>query len=315
MKKVLSILMTIVVLCIIMSGCGIENVKSDSDKISIVTTVFPSYDFARQIAGDKAEVHLLLKPGEKSHAYEPSANDILAIKNSDIFICVGSLSEVWVDKVLDSVDTSKTRVIQLMANVELITDGEEDHEDEHAHDHEHDHSEYDEHVWTSPLNAITISGVIKDTLIEIDKEDESYYNENYNNYVEKLEALDKKFRDIVDNAKRRTIVFGDKYPFRYFSKDYGLDYIAAFTSCSTETEPGPQTLANLINEVKKENIPVIFYLEFSSQRIADTICEATFAKKMQFHSCHNVSAEDLKNGVTYIQLMEENAEKLEEALN
>ena len=315
MKKVLSILMTIVVLCIIMSGCGIENVKSDSDKISIVTTVFPSYDFARQIAGDKAEVHLLLKPGEESHAYEPSANDILAIKNSDIFICVGSLSEVWVDKVLDSVDTSKTRVIQLMANVELITDGEEDHEDEHAHDHEHDHSEYDEHVWTSPLNAITISGVIKDTLIEIDKEDESYYNENYNNYVEKLEALDKKFRDIVDNAKRRTIVFGDKYPFRYFSKDYGLDYIAAFTSCSKETEPGPQTLANLINEVKKENIPVIFYLEFSSQRIADTICEATFAKKMQFHSCHNVSAEDLKNGVTYIQLMEENAEKLEEALN
>ena len=169
--KVLSILMTIVVLCIIMSGCGIENVKSDSDKISIVTTVFPSYDFARQIAGDKAEVHLL-KPGEESHAYEPSANDILAIKNSDIFICVGSLSEVWVDKVLDSVDTSKTRVIQLMANVELITDGEEDHEDEHAHDHEHDHSEYDEHV-DIPLNAITISGVIKDTLIEIDKEDES----------------------------------------------------------------------------------------------------------------------------------------------
>ena len=198
------------------------------------------------------------------------------------------------DKVLDSVDTSKTRVIQLMANVELITDGEEDHEDEHAHDHEHDHSRYDEHVWTSPLNAITISGVIKDTLIELIRKMKVIIMKIIITMLKKLEALDKKFRDIVDNAKRRTIVFGDKYPFRYFSKDYGLDYIAAFTSCSKETEPGPQTLANLINEVKKENIPVIFYLEFSSQRIADTICEATFAKKMQFHSCHNVSAEDLK---------------------
>lgn len=318
MKKLLSILMAMSVLCLVLTGCNIGNTKTDSDKISIVTTVFPSYDFAKQIAGDKADVQLLLKAGEESHAYEPSVNDILAIKNSDIFICVGSMSEVWVDKVLDSIDTSKTKVIQLMDNVELLVDGEDDH-DGHDHDneddHNHDHSEYDEHIWTSPINAITIAGVINDALIEVDTENESIYNENYNSYVDKLEALDVKFRDIVEGAKRNTLVFGDKYPLRYFSEEYGLEYMAAFTGCSTETEPGPQTLANLINEVKEEDIPVVFYLEFSSQKIADTICEATGAKKMQFHSCHNVSSEDFNNGVTYIQLMEGNAESLKEALN
>jgi len=322
MKKLLSILMAMSVLCLVLTGCNIGNTKTESDKISIVTTVFPSYDFAKQIAGDKADVQLLLKAGEESHAYEPSVNDILAIKNSDIFICVGSMSEVWVDKVLDSIDTSKTKVIQLMDNVELLVDGEDDHDDhddEDGHDHEdehdHDHSEYDEHIWTSPINAITIAGVINDALIEVDTENESIYNENYNSYVEKLEDLDVKFRDIVEGAKRNTIVFGDKYPLRYFSEEYGLEYMAAFTGCSTETEPGPQTLANLINEVKEEDIPVVFYLEFSSQKIADTICKATGAKKMQFHSCHNVSSEDFNNGVTYIQLMEGNAESLKEALN
>ncbi|HHX56933.1 MAG TPA: zinc ABC transporter substrate-binding protein [Clostridiales bacterium] len=322
MKKLLSILMAMSVLCLVLTGCNIGNTKTESDKISIVTTVFPSYDFAKQIAGDKADVQLLLKAGEESHAYEPSVNDILAIKNSDIFICVGSMSEVWVDKVLDSIDTSKTKVIQLMDNVELLVDGEDDHDDhddEDGHDHEdehdHDHSEYDEHIWTSPINAITIAGVINDALIEVDTENESIYNENYNSYVEKLEDLDVKFRDIVEGAKRNTIVFGDKYPLRYFSEEYGLEYMAAFTGCSTETEPGPQTLANLINEVKEEDIPVVFYLEFSSQKIADTICEATGAKKMQFHSCHNVSSDDFNKGVTYIQLMEGNAESLKEALN
>ena len=322
MKKLLSILMAMSVLCLVLTGCNIGSTKTDSDKISIVTTVFPSYDFAKQIAGDKADVQLLLKAGEESHAYEPSVNDILAIKESDIFICVGSMSEVWVDRVLDSIDTSKTKVIQLMDNVELLVDGEDDHDDhddEDGHDHEdehdHDHSEYDEHIWTSPINAITITGVINDALIEVDTENESIYNENYNSYVEKLEALDSKFRDIVESAKRNTIVFGDKYPLRYFSEEYGLEYMAAFTGCSTETEPGPQTLANLINEVKEEDIPVVFYLEFSSQKIADTICEATGAKKMQFHSCHNVSSDDFNKGVTYIQLMEGNAESLKEALN
>lgn len=313
MKRLLSIFMAISFFCIFLSSCNVGKAQLDNDKISIVTTIFPSYDFARQIAGDKADVQLLLKAGEESHAFEPTVNDILAIKNSDIFICIGSLSEVWVDKVLESIDTSKTRVIQLMDNVELIVDGDEDH----GHDHEgtHNHSEYDEHVWTSPLNAITIVGVINETLIEIDKENKEFYNENYNNYVEKLEDLDKRFRDIVGNGKRNLIVFGDKYPLKYFSKEYNLEYRAAFTSCGTETEPGPQTLVNLINDVKRENIPIVFYLEFSSQKIADTICESTGAKKVQFHSCHNVSDEDLNKGVTYIQLMEGNAISLEEALN
>ena len=319
MKRFLSILMAMSIFCLMLSGCNIGETKANSDKLSIVTTIFPSYDFAKQIAGDKADVQLLLKAGEESHAYEPSVNDILAIKNSDIFICVGSMSEVWVDKVLDSIDTSKTKVIQLMDNVELLVDGEEDHDHDHDHEdeeeHDHDHSEYDEHIWTSPINAITIAGVINNALVEIDKENESFYNENHNSYVDKLEDLDVKFRDIVEGAKRNTIVFGDKYPLRYFSKEYGLEYMAAFTSCSTETEPGPQTLANLINEVKEEDIPVVFYLEFSSQKVADTICEATGAKKMQYHSCHNVSSEDFNNGITYIQLMEGNAESLKEALN
>ena len=194
-------------------------------------------------------------------------------------------------------------------------DDEDGHDHDHEDEHDHDHSEYDEHIWTSPINAITIAGVINDALIEVDTENESIYNENYNSYVEKLEALDVKFRDIVEGAKRNTIVFGDKYPLRYFSEEYGLEYMAAFTGCSTETEPGPQTLANLINEVREEDIPVVFYLEFSSQKIADTICKATGAKKMQFHSCHNVSSDDFNKGVTYIQLMEGNAESLKEALN
>lgn len=175
--------------------------------------------------------------------------------------------------------------------------------------------EYDEHVWTSPRNAMKIVSKIKDAIVSVDENNKEIYESNTTSYLQKLEDLDAAFEEVVTNAKRNVFIFADRFPLRYFADAYGLDYFAAFPGCSTDTEPSSATVAFLIDKVKAEQIPVVFHIELSNEKMADTICEATGAKKLLFHACHNVSKEDFENGVTYLDLMTANVAALKEALN
>lgn len=317
MKRFPAIILIVLLTIIVSASCQpkaettSEAKKAASEKISVVTTIFPAYDLARQVAGDKADIRMLLAPGAESHSFEPTPQDIITIRNCDVFIYVGGENDEWVDSILDSVDTGRIKIIKLLDCVdtlgEEIKEGMVGHEDEGS-------GELDEHVWTSPLNAITITNVIRDVLCFTDSANAGVYQANARKYTQKLTELDAAFRDIVENAGRRTVVFGDRFPILYFAKEYGLDYWAAFPGCSAETEPGAATVAFLIDKVKAEQIPVVFKIELSNGNIARSIAEATGAKVLVFNTCHNLTKEKFEGGATYLSLMEENLEALKEAL-
>lgn len=327
MKKLVSIFLSTVIICSLfsISGCGkTEKVQKSDGKISIVTTIFPYYDFVRQLAGDKANVRLLLSPGSDPHSYEPTPSDIVAIENCDLFIYNGGESDEWVDGVLSSIENKNVKVMKMMEYVTLRYEQSMDHNHEHAehedmddndegHDHE-DGEEYDEHIWTSIRNAERMSASIADELISLDSKNSDYYNEKKADYISSLDSLDKKFTEVANNKKRDTLVFGDRFPFLYFVSDYNLGYECAFPGCSHETEPSTAVVSHLIDFTRENNIPVVFYLELSSGKIAQIISEDSSAKTMQFSSCHNVTKEDFENGATYISVMEQNLEALKEAL-
>lgn len=323
MKKYLSLFL-VAIIGIFMTACDAQkdNIIEDDNRISIVSTIFPGYDFAKQIAGEKANVELLLPPGAESHSYEPSPQDIIKIQNADLFIYVGGESDEWVEKILDSMDT-KINVIKMMDVVDVyeeeLVEGMQEEHDHNTEDHDHDaeehEHEYDEHVWTSIKNSIKIVDAIGDKLENIDSTNKEYYSKNKNDYEEKLSILDTKFTDLFNNANSKTLIFGDRFPFRYFVEDYKLNYYAAFPGCSSETEPSTATVAFLIDKVKEESINTIFYIEFSNHNIADTIAESTNAKTAMLHSCHNVSLEDIENNASYYSIMENNYNTLKGALN
>ncbi|MDR1136773.1 MAG: metal ABC transporter substrate-binding protein [Synergistaceae bacterium] len=312
MKKLFPVL-----LCVLLASAAFffcEEASSEDKKPSVVTTIFPQYDFARAIAGDKAELTMLLRPGTESHSYDPTPQDILKIQNCDVFIYGGGESDEWVDGVLESMDTSKMRIISLMDCVdtveeEIVEGMQEEEEEEHEHE-----EEYDEHVWTSPANAKKIARKISDTLIEVDPANAGSYENNAEAYLEHLDRLDAAFRNVLKDSARKTLIFGDRFPFRYFADAYGLKYFAAFPGCSTETEASAATIAFLIDKVKAEQIPVVFHIELSNEKIADTICEATGAKKLLLHASHNITRDDFQNGLTYLDIMTANVEALKEAL-
>ena len=327
MKKLVSIFLSTVIICSLfsISGCGkTEKAQNSDGKISIVTTIFPYYDFVRQLAGDKADVRLLLSPGSDPHSYEHTPSDIVAIENCDLFIYNGGESDEWVDGVLSSIENKNVKVMKMMEYVTLRHEQSMDHNHEHAehedmddNDEGHDHEEgeeYDEHIWTSIRNAERMSASIADELISVDSKNSDYYNEKKTDYISSLDSLDKKFTEVANNKKRDTLVFGDRFPFLYFVSDYDLGYECAFPGCSHETEPSTAVVSHLIDFTRENNIPVVFYLELSSGKIAQIISEDSSAKTMQFSSCHNVTKEDFENGATYISVMEQNLEALKEAL-
>lgn len=327
MKKLVSIFLSTVIICSLfsISGCGkTEKVQKSDGKISIVTTIFPYYDFVRQLAGDKADIRLLLSPGSDPHSYEPTPSDIVAIENCNLFIYNGGESDEWVDGVLSSIENKNVKVMKMMEYVTLRHEQSMVHNHEHAehedmddNDEGHDHEEgeeYDEHIWTSIRNAERMSASIADELISLDSKNSDYYNEKKADYISSLDSLDKKFTEVTNNKKRDTLVFGDRFPFLYFVSDYNLGYECAFPGCSHETEPSTAVVSHLIDFTRENNIPVVFYLELSSGKIAQIISEDSSAKTMQFSSCHNVTKEDFENGATYISVMEQNLEALKEAL-
>lgn len=502
MKRGLLLALVVALLITLLPWPSITHAEPDNtprETISIVSTIFPGYDFARAVAGDRAELKMLLPPGAESHSFEPTPQDIIAIQNCDLFLYVGGDSDSWVDGILDSMDTDDMKILSMMEIVDPVTEEiTKGMEDDHGHDHSHsepldpdtiknrplsdwagtwrsietamgngaldeyiahvaeenslskdaqqtafaarwasdypsisieessisfgdmkatyrpigyrivegdhgaavwygfeieeraenaprfiafsdhgtgeqeehdDHThseevahfhfrygdepfdalvaiedwaptyfsadatddqiaqamdahgqaeeeaEYDEHVWTSPVNAMRIVQAIAQKLSEIDAPNADQYRENAEMYCAQLEQLDRAFEEIAEAATRRTLIFGDRFPFRYFVDEYGLEYFAAFPGCSTETEASARTVAFLIDKVIDESIPVVFHIEFSNEKMADTICEATGAQKRLLHSCHNVTKGEMEAGATYLSLMSQNIETLKEALS
>ena len=383
----------------------------DTARLQIVATIFPQYDFIRQIAGDRVELTMLLSPGAESHGFEPTPRDIISINNADLLVYVGGHGDVWVERILASLETD-IRTIALMDLVDPLEeeivegmehghhhhhghshdhshshshshghnhehhhdhdehddhddhehhhehdehddhdhhehaascdddcdddhehdehdnhenheshhhehDDHDDHDDhEHHHGHEHDHEHhYDEHVWTSPRNAILIVEALTDVLSELDPDNAEFFRANALAYITELEELDRAIAEVVANGVRTTLVFGDRFPFRYFTDAYGLTYFAAFTGCSAETQASPATIAFLIEKIQAEDIPVVLHVELSNQMIANVIAEATGARLLEMHSLHNVSHAEFEAGATYLELMWRNVETLREALN
>ena len=318
MKRLFTVLL-ILSLTLPLSGCKGGCYESGSGELSIVTTVFPAFDFAREIAGERASICLLVPPGSESHSFEPTAQDILRIQNCDLLICNGGESEVWLEDMLEGLEGDIPRVVMLdcvQALEEEVKEGMQaqahEHEEEEAEGHGHE-PEYDEHVWTSPRNAALISRAISERLCSIDPENAEYYTSRCDSYCDSLLALDEDFRSLFQELGNPTMIFADRFPVRYFVEEYGLDYYAAFPGCAEQAEPSARTVAFLIDKVREENTPAVFYIEFSNQKMADIICEDTGCKKLLFHSCHNVTRQQLDEGVSYLGLMRKNLETLKEA--
>ncbi len=292
-----------------LSSCVQENV---SGKIQIVTTLFPQYDFARQIAGDKADVTMLITPGVESHSFDPSPADIIKVNLSQLFIYTGEYMEAWAKRIIDGLDNKDVVVLNVTDGITLeLTEDEETGEDGHD---ESDHL-YDPHVWTDPNNAMIMAENITNALCSIDPYNAEYYKANASAYILELKDLDTAFQEVVEGGNRRQVIFGGRNPFYYFLTRYGLSYMSAYDSCSTETEPSVKIVAKLMDEIKEKELPVIFYEELREPKVAKSISDETGIKMLLFHSCHNVSKAEMNDGATYLSLMKQNLRNLEEALN
>lgn len=293
MKKIVAVLL---VLTFILCGCG----KTDEpgDKIKIVTTLFPQYDFARQIAGDKAEVSLILPPGVETHSFEPAPSDIIKINQSDLLIYTSKYMEPWADKLVLEGGADGVSVWQAASGI----------------NHEKHGADIDAHVWTNPKNAILMAENILRALCTVDSKNSDYYVANYDLFTEKLFELDKSFEKVISEAPIKKMVFGTRFSLHYFAERYGISHIAAFDSCGHDGEPSPKTLTAIVDTIREENLPAVFYGELESSKTAETIAAEAGVKAILFHSCHNVTKEELSSGETYISLMEKNIEALKEGL-
>ncbi len=346
-KQFYVLIAAVLIMPVLLTACAAPNagVKQEEPggRLNVVTTLFPYYDFARQVAGDDIDLTLVVPAGMDSHSFEPTPADMRTIQNADILICNGGAMEHWLDEVLDSIDTSGMTVVTMMdyinaveeEHVEGMEDADHDHDTGHDHDMDYDvdqevdpghenyidydghqvEIEYDEHIWTSPVNAMKLTEVIRDTLEQADPEHADGYESNAAAYLELLSQIDAGFREVSGARVRNMIVVGDKFPFRYLADEYRLDYRAAFSGCSTDTEPSAKTIAYLIDKVRDEKIPVIYYLELSSRRVAEIISEETGAEPLLLHSCHNVTRTQFEAGITYVELMRQNIENLRKGLD
>lgn len=309
-----------IVLCVIMlSACTSRDKNTSTDRLSVVAVNFAQYDFARAVCGESADVQMIMRPGAEVHGYEPSLSDIIAIENADVLVYGGGANDVWVDKILTSVNTGGITLVPLMEDESINLYKEEVHSSPHSHpEHDHHHHEgtgaYDEHIWTSPKNAMRIVNIIEETVSERDPENRDIYKKNASEYINRLAGIDEELTDAISGAKSKFVAVADRFPFLYLAKDYGLEYAAAFSGCSPESDAGPSVIANMIEEINHHGTKAVFYIELSNQKMADAICENTGAKKLLLHSCQSISREDFEMGVSYADLMEQNITNLKEAL-
>lgn len=322
MKKILC---AVVALLISLSAAGCsQNAAPKDDKISVVAAIFPQYDWVREILGQEQkniQLTLLTDKGTDLHSFNPSAADIVKISECDLFLYVGGVSDKWADDVLKGAQNPDMQVINLLETLgdevkysdteQVIIPDSENH-------HEHSHDEVDEHAWLSLKNAQTICNAIADSLCALDPEKEEIYRQNTADYINKLKALDERYKQAIQNSKRKTIMFGDRFPFLYLTGDYSITCYAAFQSCSAETEASFETVAFLSSQLDKLSLPCVLTAEGSDGRVAKTIIENSQNKNravLTMHSMQSVTANELKSGITYLSVMENNLETLKTALN
>ena len=319
MKRIISVLVATAIILLTLCSCTTE--IDNNSTLSIVCTAFPQYDFVKNIIGSDEGLTLLLDDGADLHSYEPTAGDIIKIGSADIFIYVGGVSDDWSDGVIRSANNPDLKSIALMDLVDTLKEEyvsgmqQENHIHEHQDAHSGNHIGEDEHIWLSIKNAITITSSLCDAICEADPENSEKYHSNAENYISELKNLDSEYKNMISTAKRKTVLFADRFPFRYLTEDYNLTYYAAFAGCSSESEASFETLAFLINKTKELNLTTILTIEGSDGLLAKTICESTGSKTAVLDSCQSVSLSDIANGTSYLNIMKNNLEILQEALN
>ena len=338
MKKITALLLALMMLAGVLAGCGKPKDTGKAGKLKVVTTIFPEYDWVRAILGDKAdnaEVTMLLDNGVDLHSYQPTADDIVKISDCDLFVYVGGESDGWVENALKNAANKNMKVINLLEvlgdsvkteeTVEGMQEDGHDHghsHDEHDEEHDeaegHDHGEEkDEHVWLSLKNAQALCVTLADALCAIDPDNKNTYIANAAAYRDKLAALDADYKAAVEGAAHKTILFGDRFPFRYLVDDYGLRYYAAFAGCSAETEASFETVSFLAKKVDELGLPCVLTIEGTQHKIAETIVQNTAEKNQKvltMDSMQSTTSKDVANGTTYLSVMEKNLSVLKEAL-
>ena len=322
MKRILTLFLTLA-LILSLAACAAPGEKADDGKIQIVATLFPYYDFARAIVGDRADVTLLLSPGREAHSFEPTPLDAVTISESDVFLYNGGEGEYWVDSMLGAAGENIAVIARMMDYVDALDEeyvegmqGADGHDHDHEEDeHDSDEVEYDEHIWTSPKNAVVLCRAVCDAICKADPANEDLYRANCDGYCAQIEALDARFASLCESAPHKLLVFADRFPMLYFCREFGLDYRAAFHGCSGDTEPSLATIKYLIDKVEDEDIPVVYTIDFGTKKVAAVVSECTGAAVDTLYSMQTVSRADFDAGETYLTLMERNYEALRKGLN
>jgi len=320
MKKRLSVMAVVILSLVFSTVIPCFAISSAADKLTVVTTLFPQYDFVKQIAKDKVNVVLLLPPGVESHSFEPTPRDLVTISNSDVFIYTGPFMEPWADRILKSVVSPDLTVLDLFGTLNIKEMIAEEHEglleNEQIHDalKGHDHS-YDPHMWLDLEVSMSIVNSIAELLVQEDPENAEFYMANAKEYTAKLQDLDDRYFDAVFSAERLSMVFGGRFAYAYFVRRYFIEYEAAYASCSAQSEPSVQAIAHILEYIEENEIPVVYYEELVDPKVAQSIADQSGTKMLLFHTAQNVSKEELESGITFIDIMEKNLENLIVGLN
>ena len=321
MKKLLALLLSVLLITACFAACGKkadapDTPADDSGKLNVVCSIFPQYDFIKTIAGDAVNLTLLLDSKTDLHSYTPTADDIMMISKADLFINIGGESDDWAEDVLSSAANNKLNVVSLLNLVDAVEEetlpGMQEEEEEA---HEEEGPEYDEHVWTSLKNVIKIIPALTDVLCELDSGNTALYQANSSAYLAQLQALETKYSDTIGKAARKTLLFADRFPFRYLADDYGLTCYAAFSGCSAETEASFETMTFLVDTVKQQNLPFVLMIDGSDGSVAETVSRQSGADIRVLNSCQSVSPDDIADGASYLTIMEDNLSVLSEVLN
>jgi zinc transport system substrate-binding protein len=341
--KVMIVLLGVILTVGIFSGCrGEVAAPLDEKKVLVVTTLFPQYDFVKNIGGERVELTLLLPPGAEPHSYEPTPRDILNIQRADVFIYTGEQMEPWAHRVLAGVKKDSLVVVDTSTGIELMEghdhdhaddhdhdhDHDDDHDDDHDHDHDDDHDhdhdddhddkpsldqhnhDKDPHIWLDPVLAQKMVENIVVGLVAADPEYQEYYEQKGEAYKEELKKLHEKYEETFKNTTSKTIIYGGHFAFGYMAKRYGLEHISPYKGFAPDAEPTPRRIAELIQTIEDSNAKVIYYEELIDPRVARVISQETGAEMILLHGGHNISKQELEAGRTYVDIMEENLKKL-----
>ena len=309
MKKYISLIIFLSFIFVI-CGCSVKSKEIPSHKLKITASLFPQYDFARQIAKDKADVMLILPPGTESHSFDPSPTDMVKILDSDIFLYTGKDMEPWADKIISRLENNNIYVVDVSKGIPLFKNVHKHKNENHNHQHK-----YDPHIWMDPTLAVKMVENIENELCSKDPKNADFYKDNAKEYKNMLLSLDRQIEETVKNSKRKSIVFAGRFAHLYFINRYGLEYKAAFDGCSTESEPSVKRISKIISFIKENEIPYVYYEELTEPKIANSLAEQTGTKSLKFSTIHNITKEQMENNITYMDLMKENLYNLKLGLN